>query len=201
MKDYEITVRIKNARMLSKMRECGIETANELARRSGVANVTVGLLLNIKLSALKRTGELRKSVEKICEILRCLPEDIIPPQHFENALQKNSAKFEASLDDIESLGASLRAIAIPADKQIERSQAHQAIVHALMDLTERERTVLDRRFGLTAGSGESSAQISSDLRVSAERIRQIEMKALRKLKHPSRIKLLSEAYDTICCAA
>ena len=65
----------------------------------------------------------------------------------------------------------------------------------LSQLDERERAVLRRRFGLGTGEPQTLEQIGTDFRVTRERIRQIEAKALRKLRHPSRLSLLSETKD------
>ena len=61
----------------------------------------------------------------------------------------------------------------------------------LYSLNERERQVLDYRFGLTDGFSRTLEEVGKMFAVTRERIRQIEAKALRKLRHPSRIKKLS----------
>ena len=60
----------------------------------------------------------------------------------------------------------------------------------LYSLNERERQVLDLRFGLTDGFSRTLEEVGKTFEVTRERIRQIEAKALRKLRHPSRIKKL-----------
>jgi RNA polymerase primary sigma factor len=57
-------------------------------------------------------------------------------------------------------------------------------------LTDRERPVLDLRFGLTDGYARTLEEVGKQFNVTRERIRQIESKALRKLRHPSRVKKL-----------
>ena len=66
-----------------------------------------------------------------------------------------------------------------------------SIQQALSMLEERERMVLTRRFGLLDGTPETLHDIGRDLKVTRERVRQIEAKALRKLRHPSRLRFLS----------
>ena len=61
----------------------------------------------------------------------------------------------------------------------------------LYSLNERERQVLDYRFGLTDGFSRTLEEVGKMFAVTRERIRQIEAKALRKLRHPSRIKKLT----------
>jgi RNA polymerase primary sigma factor len=60
----------------------------------------------------------------------------------------------------------------------------------LETLTDRERQVLDLRFGLSDGYARTLEEVGKQFNVTRERIRQIESKALRKLRHPSRVKKL-----------
>ncbi|HET7144207.1 MAG TPA: sigma-70 family RNA polymerase sigma factor, partial [Anaerolineales bacterium] len=57
---------------------------------------------------------------------------------------------------------------------------------ALESLSEREREVLELRFGLRDGKEHTLEEVSRYFNVTRERIRQIEAKALRKLRHPAR---------------
>jgi RNA polymerase sigma factor (sigma-70 family) len=60
----------------------------------------------------------------------------------------------------------------------------------LGDLTDRERNVLSLRFGLDDGQKHTLEEVGRTMRVTRERIRQIEAKALKKLRHPRRIRML-----------
>jgi len=60
----------------------------------------------------------------------------------------------------------------------------------LCSLTERERQVLELRFGIGDGNARTLEEVGQQFRVTRERIRQIEAKALRKMRHPTRLKLL-----------
>jgi RNA polymerase primary sigma factor len=60
----------------------------------------------------------------------------------------------------------------------------------LCSLTERERQVLELRFGLGDGNARTLEEVGQQFRVTRERIRQIEAKALRKMRHPTRLKQL-----------
>jgi RNA polymerase primary sigma factor len=61
----------------------------------------------------------------------------------------------------------------------------------LTSLTERERKVLELRFGLADGYSRTLEEVGKQFKVTRERIRQIEAKALRKMRHPTRIRQLS----------
>jgi RNA polymerase primary sigma factor len=62
----------------------------------------------------------------------------------------------------------------------------------LNTLTDRERQVIDFRFGLSDGFSRTLEEVGKLFNVTRERIRQIEAKALRKLRHPSRMKSLGD---------
>ncbi|MBF1095912.1 MAG: RNA polymerase sigma factor RpoD, partial [Solobacterium sp.] len=62
-------------------------------------------------------------------------------------------------------------------------------------LTDREQQVLILRFGLKDGKPRTLEEVGQHFNVTRERIRQIEAKALRKLKHPSRSKRLKDFFD------
>ncbi|MBP1769207.1 MAG: rpoD, partial [Candidatus Aminicenantes bacterium] len=64
------------------------------------------------------------------------------------------------------------------------------IEEALKSLTDREGRVLKMRFGLGDGNEHTLEEVGQQFKVTRERIRQIEAKALRKLKHPSRSRKL-----------
>ncbi len=66
----------------------------------------------------------------------------------------------------------------------------EKIKHVLETLTDRERQVLEQRFGLVDGYSRTLEEVGRQFQVTRERIRQIEAKALRKMRHPTRIRQL-----------
>jgi RNA polymerase sigma factor (sigma-70 family) len=62
----------------------------------------------------------------------------------------------------------------------------------MVTLDGREREVIDYRFGLSDGCGRTLEEVGRYFNVTRERVRQIEAKALRKLRHPTRIRMLRE---------
>ena len=75
-------------------------------------------------------------------------------------------------------------------EQTAYSMLRERLQEILTTLTDRERQVLDYRFGLTDGFSRTLEEVGKQFNVTRERIRQIEAKALRKLRHPSRLKKL-----------
>ena len=87
---------------------------------------------------------------------------------------------------------------LPDDAALAPADAasHQLLKEQVMDvlnsLTDRERKVLALRFGLEDGRSRTLEEVGREFQVTRERIRQIEAKALRKLRHPSRSKKLKD---------
>ncbi len=82
-------------------------------------------------------------------------------------------------------------VPVPADAA-NYTMLKEQIVEVLCTLTEREQRVLKLRFGLEDGRPRTLEEVGKEFDVTRERIRQIEAKALRKLRHPSRSKKLRD---------
>ena len=77
-----------------------------------------------------------------------------------------------------------------ADRRLMR----ESMQSVLSSLSDRERKVIDCRYGLSNGCGRTLEEVGRIFNVTRERVRQIEAKALRKLRHPSRIGMLREYF-------
>ena len=75
------------------------------------------------------------------------------------------------------------------------SLLREKIIDVLDTLTERERRVLSLRFGLVDGYSRTLEEVGRQFKVTRERIRQIEAKALRKMRHPTRLRQLHGFFD------
>ena len=75
------------------------------------------------------------------------------------------------------------------------SLLREKIIDVLDSLTERERNVLSLRFGLQDGYSRTLEEVGRQFKVTRERIRQIEAKALRKMRHPTRIRQLHGFFE------
>tara|TARA_B100000749_G_C18170382_1_gene359632 strand:- start:73 stop:456 length:384 start_codon:yes stop_codon:yes gene_type:complete len=125
------------------------------------------------------------SSERISELLRIAPEPL---------------SLETPLSDEEDS----RLLDLLEDGKAEspKSAAHQTMLRERLDqvleeLGEREREVLKLRYGLEDGLPRTLEEVGRIFHVTRERIRQIEAKALRKLRHPDRAGKLSDYLDVI----
>ncbi len=124
----------------------------------------------------------------------------IPPDKVLKVLKiaKEPISLESPVGDEEDshLGDFLedKTVISPPDAVITNSLEEQ-IRKVLATLSPREEKVLRMRFGIGARSDHTLEEVGQDFSVTRERIRQIEAKALRKLRHPSRTKLLKGYFE------
>jgi RNA polymerase primary sigma factor len=138
---------------------------------------------------LRRNGEridpglqrkLRRAAQKVRKIMRISQE----PMSLEMPIgQEDSSLLGDFIEDDKILG--------PVDAA-SRQLLKEQIRSALGVLSEREREVLEMRFGLQDGQDHTLEEVGKHLGVTRERIRQIEAKALRKLRHPTRSRQLRD---------
>ncbi len=82
----------------------------------------------------------------------------------------------------------------PSDT-VSNNDLKERVRELLKTLTPREEKVIKMRFGIDVASEHTLEEVGKDFSVTRERIRQIEVKALRKLRHPSRSKKLRTFFD------
>ena len=86
-------------------------------------------------------------------------------------------------------------VPVPAGNAAAFTLLKEQLIEVLGTLTEREQKVLRLRFGLDDGRARTLEEVGKEFNVTRERIRQIEAKALRKLRHPSRSRKLKDYLD------
>jgi RNA polymerase primary sigma factor len=128
-------------------------------------------------------AQMEISPEKVREIIKVSQE----PVSLETPIgEEEDSKLGDFLEDCTAL-----APAEAASHQLLKEQVEDV----LDSLTERERKVLQLRFGLDDGRSRTLEEVGKEFHVTRERIRQIEAKALRKLRHPSRSRKLKDYLD------
>jgi RNA polymerase primary sigma factor len=124
--------------------------------------------------------KLRRAAQKVRKIMRLSQE----PMSLEMPIgQEDNSLLGDFIEDDKVMG--------PVDAA-SRQLLKEQIRSALGVLSEREREVLEMRFGLTDGQDHTLEEVGKYFHVTRERIRQIEAKALRKLRHPTRSRQLRD---------
>ena len=154
---------------------------------------TINKLIRVSRQLLQELGreptpeeiaeEMHMSVERVREILKISQE----PVSLETPIgeEEDSHLGDFIQDDN---------VPVPADAAAFTMLKEQ-LEEVLGTLTEREQKVLRLRFGLDDGRARTLEEVGKEFNVTRERIRQIEAKALRKLRHPSRSRKLKDYLD------
>jgi len=153
-----------------------VETMNKIARTSRAMT----LELEREPTAEELAARLNMSVERIHEIRKI-------------AMEPVSLEAPIGDEDDTHLGDFIRDenTVVPAD-EATMTILREQLKEALDTLQPREQQVLKLRFGLEDGQVRTLEEVGREFHVTRERIRQIESKALRKLRHPSRSKRLRD---------
>jgi RNA polymerase nonessential primary-like sigma factor len=108
-----------------------------------------------------------------------------------------SLETKVGKDKDTELGELLETDSVTPEDMLMRESLQRDLQHLLADLTSRERDVILMRFGLADGHPYSLAEIGRALDLSRERVRQIESKALQKLRQPKRRNLIRDYLESL----
>lgn len=157
-----------------------VETINKLTR--------VSRILLQKLGREPTPAEIAKemgiSEERVCEIQKIAQD----PVSLETPIgEEEDSHLGDFIEDITT---------VTPSESVSTTMLKETLLNVLNSLTPREEKVLRLRYGVDDGRPRTLEEVGREFNVTRERIRQIEAKALRKLRHPSRSKHLKDFLDT-----
>jgi len=160
-------------------------TVEDLALRAGfMDNTDVQQVMKYQEEGAPIPPDLRRrwrrATAKVSRILRAAEEPVSLDSPVGNEDNSQLGDFIEDEDALEPMDAAAR------------EMLREQVKNALAVLTERERQVLELRFGLIDGKDHTLEEVGQYFNVTRERIRQIESKALRKLRHPTRSRHLRD---------
>ncbi|MGN1060624.1 MAG: RNA polymerase sigma factor RpoD [Candidatus Coproplasma sp.] len=157
-----------------------VETINKLTRVSRVLLQTLGR----EPSPAEIAAEMGVSEERVREIQKIAQD----PVSLETPIgEEEDSHLGDFIEDERSI--------TPSDS-VSTTMLKETLINVLSTLTPREEKVLRLRYGVDDGRPRTLEEVGKEFNVTRERIRQIEAKALRKLRHPSRSKHLKDFLDT-----
>jgi RNA polymerase primary sigma factor len=157
-----------------------IETINKLVRTSRQMMHEIGR----EATPEELAAKLKMPLDKVKKVMKIAKEPISLETPVGDEDDSNIGDF---IEDKKAVA--------PLDSAIN-SNLKETTTKILSSLTPREERVLRMRFGVGMNSDHTLEEVGQQFSVTRERIRQIEAKALRKLKHPSRSKLLKSFLDS-----
>lgn len=157
-----------------------VETLHKLAK----ANRILSQKLGREPSDAELAEEMGVDERKICEMQKIS----LDPISFDSTFGEDEDTKYGDLIQDENAQTPMQATM--------KSMLHQQLMSIISELMPREQQVINLRFGLEDGHPRTLEEVGREFNVTRERIRQIESKAMRKLKQPNRIKKLLD-YETI----
>ena len=157
-----------------------IETINKLVRTSRQILHEIGR----EPTPEELAGRLSMPLEKVRKVLKIAKEPISLETPIGDEEDSHLGDFIEDKNAIQPLDAAIQ------------GNLRETTTRVLASLTPREERVLRMRFGIGMNTDHTLEEVGQQFSVTRERIRQIEAKALRKLKHPSRSRLLRSFLDT-----
>jgi RNA polymerase primary sigma factor len=157
---------------------------------------TINRLIRVSRGLLQELGR-EPTVEEIAEAMSKGQEVVVTPEKVREIIKvsQEPVSLETPIGEEEDshLGDFIEDRGALAPAEAASHQLLKEQVEAVLDsLTGRERRVLQLRFGLEDGRARTLEEVGKEFNVTRERIRQIEAKALRKLRHPSRSRKLKD---------
>jgi len=195
VKDIRVEIRFKNNLLYKKIFE-KCNSVSQFCKKNDLYPTEVGRYLNFKNTPMAKTKRgveivpgifVKKTALKIADTLNCSLWDIFPKQLWDFIGKKYSIEIESNKFLPYNENQQLLNIT-----HVDKNQKfnYDNINQVLSTLNEREVYIIENRFGLNNYKEQTLGQIARDLEISHERVRQIESKALRKLRHPSQLRRL-----------
>lgn len=183
-----------NARLVDARKQRGW-TQKDLSALAGLAPSYLGHIETLRMIP---SQEVMDEISAALDLSRdyLFPETLIGAQR-EGLFDHRVAYLEEQ--DIISLTEGRRARLLPPNitdeellNSIDQAMLKQQVAQTITSLTPREQKVIELRFGFVDGASQSLQAVAREFGVTKERIRQIETKALRKLRHPLRSRVLKD---------
>jgi len=187
---YEVTTRIRNNALLQRRVERGW-SREELGRLAAVGKLTIGQYEIFRLSPIAKNGEWKESALKLAKAFGVEPDvlwsplsrEIMNPVVVRTVGEEQLAAIRAH--EMERL---LGEGEQDPEALLSGQQRRAAVSRALGLLNSKERAVMSMWYGLDGSEAKTQEEIAELFGVSRNRIHQIAAKALRKLRHPGRIR-------------
>jgi RNA polymerase sigma factor (sigma-70 family) len=194
MKDYRIKISIRNDRLLSAIEEAGYKSARQFALQNAMEPEKVGRIIRGAEKPIDKHGNITKNCSEILSLLNKTLKECFTERQLEGF--KNTT-FETKIEE-KDLKKLINPIKSHEVKVIEQDVKNNLYEIFSKHLTPREEKVLRMRFGIGLNTDYTYEEIGLSFCLSRERVRQIEQRALRKLKHPNVVnQLLSTGFNDI----
>lgn len=198
---FEIAVkaRAKHGLIYKYMTEHGL-TWLEMAEKIGISTGTFSKIIHFRWAPTENYQN-KEVAKKLCNFFHCNLEEILPNELAQQI--KNNSEIAELLQEEQTVYKEVDVEYLSYDEAPQSILAYQenfnkqidfreTIEKVLKTLTPREERIIKLRFGIGDEVEHTLEEVGKEFGVTRDRIRQIEEKAIRKLKHPARLRNLKE---------
>jgi RNA polymerase sigma factor (sigma-70 family) len=185
MNEYQIKVTVRNNLLLSAIKKAGYKSQTEFAEACEVSVTEINNFCGLRKPAINSEGSFCHGAKVMMEVLGCAPSDLWTEAQLSMKLTRNSGERTCSEAEVLSvLENHIDTMTIESpDNELFNKERINIVNEALNSLTERESKVLRVRFGIGTYSDHTLEEVGKQFDVTRERIRHIEVKALRRLRN------------------
>ncbi len=192
MEEYRVDIKVRNNLILTKIEQLGFSSPYDFCKSTNISYVSLLRFLNMKESIFDKYGKIKYSIHKLCETLKCIPEEIFSANQMEASLKDNKRSVQMGEAEVKFLMEQTNHQKLLED-QYQEKQLSSTIEDVLNTLPDREKMVIQMRRGLgDYGHEHTFIEIGKVMNITPARVRQVEERALRRLRHPMRSNRLKE---------
>lgn len=198
--DLRVEMRLKNSRLYNYIYK-NYKTVGAFCEKNNLSPITISGLLNLRYSIRKKNGNYTETVEKISIACETYPEILFPDDIYGLDVTKKAIEIPVSnlnLEQKEQMYLTMEQGYIEEhENKILEENVKEKLQEVLGTLPPREQEVLKMRYGLGGGKVFTLQETGLYFNVTRERVREIEAKALRRLRHPKRNRKIRDYIDIV----
>jgi RNA polymerase sigma factor (sigma-70 family) len=207
-KAYRVKITIRNNLLLSAIEQVGYKSVAEFSRDIGLTAQEISSFVALRKAPINQDGEFCPNAKKIMEALGAAPSDLWTTEQLNMKLKKNTSEDFFNTETVQAiLGGNVAQLegsvyeeSEKPEEVLNKKELKAELEKVLGTLTPREAKVLQLRFGLDGCEEHTLGEVGDMLNIGKERVRQIEAKALRNMRHPSRSTIFREYADDLMSA-
>lgn len=191
-KEYRVDIKIRNNLLLSAIENAGFQSVAHFCKAANIQSTSVYGLVSLKDSPLRQDGTFTLVAQKILDYLCALPEDLWTEEQLWNTLTINTGRVLLDKHQMSVLSYGEEEEVLNLEDMVYKKEIQEKVHEVLETLTPRETKTIEMRFGFKGMKQHSLEETGALFDITRDRVRQIEAKALKKLRHHSRMKMLGE---------